>query len=159
MSYGPFQTKEAGDIIARFANDELLPIVGKIREMAIEVSSLRVGLISHTKINNFECRFKSVVSGFLVAYNKWSTPDLLFKGLDYSPEDKRNILVIADYMNTKNAFQQHIDEGFRLMTYIDNSLTGQSTAVYNRKSITVSLLAIVIALIAIFLQYNQQSSC
>ena len=146
MTWGPFKTEEGGKIISCFVKDELLPLIKEIRNIAVKTSRLRVGFwesFRRKELSNLEERYKSISVKFLENYHKFSTPDILFKDL----KNQESPTFIADYFQTQGAVMQHFNEGFRLLSYIDNILTGQSTAAYNRASIFLSLLAIVIAVI------------
>lgn len=148
MTQGPFQSKEGEKIILTFVQDELLPLVKEIRELAINASKLRVGFFNsfmRRKLSRLEDNYKITSIQFIQIYHKWSTPDILFKNLKMEPP-----VFMADYMQAQGAVMNHINESFRLLNYIDRILTEQSTASYNRMSIAIALFAIVIS-IGVFL--------
>jgi len=151
MTYGPFQTKEGGDTIARFTKDELLPLTARIETLAIQVSQFRVGFwgsFLRYKFTRLEDSYKDISVNFINAYHKWNTPDILFKELNTNPKDNPSFGgVMADYFQSQQAVMWHFNEGFRLLSYIDRILTEQSTAAYNRISISLALLAIAISII------------
>jgi len=157
MTYGPFQTKEGGDTIAKFTKDELLPLTEKIENLAIQASQFRVGFwrsFLRYKFSELENLYKDISVQFINLYHKWNTPDILFKELKMDPkEDQQKVAkVMADYFQSQQAIMWHFNEGFRLLSYIDRILTEQSTASYNRVSITLAILAITISVILTLFQ-------
>jgi len=150
MAYGPFQTKEGSDTIAKFTKDELLPLIRNIEELAIKVSQFRVGFwrsFWRRKFSELEDQYKQESVLFIKFYHRWSTPDIFFDDLNIDTEDQQRLGgVMADYFQTQKAIAQHFNEGFRLLNYIDRILTNQSTASYNRVSISLGILAIVISI-------------
>ncbi len=156
MAHGPFQTKEGGDTIAIFTKDELLPCIKRIRELAIETSQFRVGFwssILRKSISGLEEKHKKTSVQFINLYHKWSTPDLLFQALgeEYKKPPKLGN-IMGDYFNAQNAVMAHFNEGFRLLAYVDRILTEQSTAIYNRISVTLSIIAVTISIIVAILK-------
>jgi len=155
MAYGLFQTKEGGDTITQFIKNELLPLIRNIEELAIEVSQFRVGFwgsFLRKKFLILEDKYKKESVEFIKFYHKWSTPDIFFESLNIDTKDQQKLGgVMADYFQTQRAIIQHFNEGFRLLGYIDRIFTEQSTAAYNRVSITLSLIAVVIAIIIVIL--------
>jgi len=151
MAYGPFQTKEGGDTIGRFAKDELLPLTARIEELAVDVSQFRSGFwdsILRKKLSNLENKYKEISVEFIKLYHKWNTPDILFEKL----KGQEPPLFIADYFQSQQAIMWHFNEGFRLLSYVDGILTNQSTASYNRISIVLAMLAIVISIAVVLLK-------
>ncbi len=146
MAYGPFQTKEGGDTIAKFTKDELFPVVNEIKNLAIRVSQFRVGFwgsFLRYKFSETENSYKNISVQFIKLYHKWNTPDILFEKL----EKQDPPIFIADYFQAQQSVMWHFNESFRLLSYIDRILTEQSTAAYNRVSISLALLAIVLSII------------
>lgn len=155
MTYGPFQTKEGGDTIAIFTKDELFPLIQEIRQLAIKVSTFRVGFwgsFFRKKLSQIDEEYKNYSAKFIEKFHKWSTPDILFQEIEHPPGSKESAMVIADYFNSQGAIMQHFNEGFRLLSYIDRIITEQSTASYNRISITLAILAITVSIIVIILK-------
>ena len=156
MTYGPFQTKEGGDTIAIFTKDELLPITAKIEELAIKVSQFRLGFFSsfsRKRSSQIENEYKKISVEFIKLYHKWNTPDILFKDLKIDSKEEQKLGgVMADYFKSQQAVMWHFNEGFRLLSYIDRILTEQSTASYNRITITLSILAITISVVVAILK-------
>ena len=156
MTYGPFQTKEAGDTIMKFTQDEVFPCVHNIRKLAIKTSQFHIGFwdsFFRKEISKLENEYKKESVEFIKVYHKWSTPDILFKELNIDSKDKiRHGNVMADYFNAQQAIMWHFNEGFRLSGYINKILSEQSTAAYNRVSITLALLAITISIIVAILK-------
>lgn len=152
---GPFQSLDGGNTIAKFTKDELLPIAKKIRQLAIVISKFRAGYLEsfHRRgLGNLENEYKSLSVELVSSYHKWSTPDDLFEDLDIDKDNPQQFgPIMIDYFNSQQAVMQHFNESFRLLSYVDGILTGQSTASYNRISVSISLLAIVIAIVAILL--------
>ncbi|KUK50056.1 MAG: hypothetical protein XD75_0071 [Parcubacteria bacterium 33_209] len=156
MTYGPFQTKEGGDTISIFTKDELLPIAAKIEEIAIEVSQFHLGFFSsfsRKRLSQIENEYKKISVEFIKLYHKWNIPDILFKDLKIDSKEEQKLGgVMADYFQSQQAVMWHFNEGFRLLSYIDRILTEQSTAFYNRISITLSILAITISVVVAILK-------
>ncbi len=46
MSFGPFQTEEAGRIILDMTKDKIIPTVKDLRELSMEVANHKVDFIS-----------------------------------------------------------------------------------------------------------------
>lgn len=154
---GPFLSAKGGNTIAKFTKDELLPTTKSIRELAIKVSQYRATFFesfTRSDLRGLESTYKNVSIELVSKYHKWSTPDELFKESNVNPDNAQEFgPVIQDYFNSQQAVMQHFNEGFRLLSYIDSILTGQSTASYNRISISLSVLAITTSIIlAIFLK-------
>lgn len=153
MAFGPFNSQQGGEVISRFTKDELFPVTEKIRNLAIEISQFRAGFLEsflRNKIKKLEKLYKDLSVSFLNLYNKWNTPDILFKNLNIDFKNPQEFgPIMGDYFNSQQAVMWHFNEGFRLLNYIDDILTSQTTASYNRISISLSLLAIVISIILV----------
>lgn len=146
---GPFQGNKSGIVIAKFVKDELFPLLDHIRDLSISVSQLKVGFFDsflRIALNKQESSYKDLSVKFITMYKKWNMPDLLYKEVKI---DTNNPLefgpAMNDYFNSQQAVMWHFNEGFRLLSYIDSVLTEQSTASYNRISVSLSLIAIVIS--------------
>ncbi len=149
MTWGPFNTKEGGEIIAKFTNDELLPATKGMRDLAIDISSYKIALRDYLwkdDLNKLENTYKDMVVKFMKLYNKFSTPDILFQDI----VNKDEPLFIADYFQSQGAVMWHFNEGFRLLSYMNSILVQQNTAIYNRRIFALSLFAIVISIVSIF---------
>lgn len=146
---GPFQSLDGGNAIAGFTKDELLPIAKKIRQLAIIVSRFRAGFLEsfyRKELRKLENEYKSLSVELVSSYHKWSTPDDLFKDLNIDNDNPQQFgPIMIDYFNSQQAVMQHFNESFRLLSYIDGILTGQSTASYTRISISLALAAIVVS--------------
>lgn len=146
MPNGPFVTTEGGNTIAKFAYEKLIPAVEKLSELAIKVSNFRYNFFAGFKkieLHKLDKDYKKTSKIFFEVYKEWHTPDILFKDL----KDKKDATILLDYFNTRAAINEHINEGFRLIDFIDGVITGQNTAFYNRAAIELSILAIVISII------------
>lgn len=148
MSYGPFQTKEGGETISRFAKFDLLPVVHDIEKLAIDVSAFRLGFwgaLAQNDLSKIERRFGEISKRFLEVYHVWNTPDLLFKDVKHETGSRESMVVMADYFNVRNAVIPHFESGFRLLEYIQSIITVQNTAANNRVSIFLSLAAVALS--------------
>lgn len=155
---GPFNSVIGGNTIGSFVKNELFPVTKSIRELAIEVSKFRAGFTEsffRKKIRELDSRYRSLSVDLISLYNKWETPDELFKEINLD-KDNPQIMgpILMDYFNSQQAVMQHFNESFRLLSYIDDILTTQSTASFTRMSVGISLLAIVTSIIVGIIKLN-----
>ena len=146
---GPFLGQESGEVIARFVKDELFEELVKIRDLAIEASDYKSGFFESflmMDLRQLENKFVKSTSNFLKLYKKWNTPDILYQNLKINPDDPQKMgPAMQDYFNSQQAVMQHFNEGFRLIEYINSLILPIKTTSYNRISILVSLIAIVVS--------------
>ena len=150
LSYGPFRTKEGGETIAKFAKDDLIPIIRKIGELAVKTYQLKFNFLTrfyNKDLKKPEKELDDLSATFINYYHNWNTPDIFFKELNIGGDPEKISYVIQDYFNNKEAINEHFNQGFRLLDSISNTIRNQLNASYNRIAITISLIAIIIAII------------
>jgi hypothetical protein len=150
----PFRTTESGNAIAAFVKDELIPLNKQLQNLVVDVSASRVGVcdsITRGRLNAFESRYVDLSGRFMKAYRKWSDPDELFSGIE-AGDPQKAAAMISDYFNTKAAVGEHFGEGFRLIAHIDRIISDRKSTAYNRTTMFLAVLAIVISIIVAVLR-------
>ncbi|MBN1254902.1 MAG: hypothetical protein JXA50_06485 [Deltaproteobacteria bacterium] len=147
----PNQPASGQKIVLEFLRDELQPVILKLQSVAQQTSSLRVGFwgsFTQKELRTLEQSYVETMSRFMVAYKKWYFPDEMFKDVGSS----HNVQMLSDYIKVKPALKEHIQEGFRLLEYIDRILSGQKSTAYNRVAMSLSIVAITVSvMVAIWL--------
>lgn len=59
---------------------------------------------------------------------------------------------LANYMAIRPALAEHVHEGFRLLEYIDRTISAHKSAAYNRVALFLSVVAITVSLIVAIFQ-------
>lgn len=155
MSFGPFQTEEAGRIILDMTKDKIIPTVKDLRELSMEVANHKVDFISsfyRKKLNELNERYRRENKKFLEIYHTYSTPDLLF-GNTTEINRERTGLMMGDYMNSKGVIMENFKEGFHFIEILDRQLVRRFQAADQIVSIILSLAAITISVITILLNW------
>jgi len=155
MNSGPFQSKQAGTIIANFMKDELLPLNEELQVLAIDVSSLQIGFFesfTRKRLDELEKSYIDSMTRFMRAYQKWFDPDELFKGVK-TDDAQGTAVILGDYFRSRQANQKHFDEGFRLLGHIDRIISGKKYMAYNRVAMFLSILAITVAIVVVIFQF------
>jgi len=144
----PLQTNVAVMAIAAFAQ-EMFPVVRDLQGLAVDVCALRIGFFSSfysRKLNALNHEYVDLLGNFMRVYRKWADPNELFKDVDV--KDPRGAAqLMNDYTRMRGALREHLEEGFRLLAYIDNVLRDRKTIAYNRLTMFIAALAIVISVL------------
>jgi len=159
MFWGPFQTKEAGEIIMIFSKDKLLPAITDLEKFAIKVANHKTSFTSsffQKNLNKLNSEYKEKYKNIFTLYHLYSTPDELFKDLKEIKNDPQSIKIVgsrmADYFNSKQAILNSFEKGFKLLEIIEHQLDRYFQSADNRISITLSIFAITISIIGVIYQ-------
>lgn len=133
-----------------FFREELQPVVADLQSLAEDVAGFRVGFlesITRRRLRELEKRYAHSMTQFMTVYRKWHSPDEMFKGIG----DSYNAEVLAEYQRIKPALAEHIQEGFRVLGFIDRLVGGARSVADNRVAVILSISAITVSIIfAIF---------
>jgi len=155
MNSGPFQSKQVETIIANFMKDELLPLNEELQVLAIKVSSLQIGFFesfTRKRLDELEKSYKDSLTRFMRAYQKWFDSDELFKGVK-TDDAQDTAALLGDYFRSRQANQEHFDEGFRLLGHIDRIISGKKYIVNNRVAMFLPILVITIFIVVVIFQF------
>ncbi len=153
MSNGPFRTKEGAERIGRFMKDELFPTLEAFQVLAVEVSSLRLGFVDSfgsKRLDSIEARYVELLGRFMRLYRTWFDPDELFKGIE-AKDPQKAAMLLGDYTGAKQAIQEHVNEGFRLLAQVDRIISDHKTTAYNRLTMFLSIVAITLSIVVALL--------
>ncbi len=138
-------------IVFTYFTDELNPAVSELQSFAEEVSSYRVGFLeslTRKKLNDLEKRYAAHMSSFMRIYKKWHLPDEMFK--DVQAPDKTSLWV--EYLQIKPSLSEHINEGFRVLAFIDKLVGGARSNADTQVAVILSLIAIKISIVTAIFQ-------
>lgn len=135
-----------GAVLSYF-RDELLPVIAELQVLAEDIARFQVGFaesIRRKRLRALEGRYVQLMARFMGAYKKWHFPDEMFKGIigaSYHAD------VIAEYQRMKPALSEHIQEGFRVLGFIDRLIGGARAVADNRVAVILSIAAITVSII------------
>ncbi len=89
---------------------------------------------------------------FMRAYQKWFDPDELFKGVK-TDDAQGTAVILGDYFRSRQANQEHFDEGFRLLEHIDRIISGKKYIANNRVAMFLSILVITLFIVVAISQF------
>lgn len=151
---GPFLTEEASTAIMHLFANELSPAKKEIYDVALDLTNYTQNFLNsffRLKLSSLTRRFNEAHRNFLKIYHVYETPDELFK--DYEEKTKQDqklmALMMADYMNSSRMVRAHFDEGFRMLEVLDRTLLRYSQSADQRVTFTLSIVALIVALIGI----------
>jgi hypothetical protein len=143
----------AEKIIVKFVHEELIPTTQQLNVLAVDCVLIHVGFFDffrNSNLTKLESKYRKTAHQFMALYRKWSDPDELFASLN-AKTDEQSGQTMVDYMKFEPAIKEHFDRGFRLIMQIQDYLNTKSTSLYNRIALTLSAVAITVAIItAIF---------
>jgi len=149
MNNASIYLTESDKLILKFVKEKLIPIAKELRVLALECASTKIGFwetFTHTELKKIESKCQVKSKKFLDYYKKWSDPTEFFESLKPKNGEERQI-IMRSYINMKAAVEEYLKECFRMISYIQTYITTQSTSLYNRLAITLSLLAITTSII------------
>lgn len=127
--------------------DELQPALVDLTSLAKRAASLKIGVFKSfwpKDLDALEDSYANTMTRFMDAYHKWAFPDEMFRGrTDYDAQ------MLADYIKARPLLKEHINEGFRLLEYIDRTLGGHRSSARNRVAVILSLMAVVVSVVAL----------
>lgn len=153
---GPFQHDASGQAIAKFLFEELNPVVGELRQLAVDVSGFKLAFwasFTTRGLRNLEELYNATMKRFMTAYKKWQNPDELF-GEVPPKDDEEAGPMLADYLRFSDLVDKSINEGFRLVGHIDGVLSQQRSIAYNRVAMMISIAAITVSIIVAVFQIS-----
>jgi hypothetical protein len=154
MNAGLIEVTPGHKLILEFVKKELIPATRELQDLAVDCSSAGMGFfesLTRTKLNTIEATYLEKSQQFMSIYKKWADPNELFISLRPT-NDKESGKIIGPYISMKPAVQEYFDEGFRVISYIQTYITTQSTSLYNRLAVLLSVLAITISVIIAILK-------
>ena len=151
MNNSPFQNKTAEKIIMTYLQDELFPLVNRIKdfnEKVFEEKSNFLTTFCNPNLNKLVSEYQGLSNEFFTSYKKFTTPDILFEEIKGNEMDPR---VMADYFNFQTVVNKQLDEGFKLLEIGDRNLDRKVNFVNQNISRAIAVIAIVASLLTIFL--------
>ncbi len=151
MSNGASPVGPGTAIVLSYFKDELNPTVTALQTFAEEVASYKVGFfesLTRKKLEGMESRYAEHMSSFMRIYKKWHLPDEMFK--DVQIADKTGLL--AEYMQLKPSLTEHINEGFRVLAFIDKLISGARSTADTQVAVILSIIAITISIVTAIFQ-------
>ncbi|MDA8133353.1 MAG: hypothetical protein M0T82_01910 [Desulfobacteraceae bacterium] len=151
MSNGTITVGKGGQIVLDYFKNELNPAVADLQSFAEEVASYKVGFfesLTRKKLDGIERRYAAYMSSFMRIYKKWHLPDEMFR--DVQIADKNSL--IAEYMQIKPSLTEHINEGFRVLAFIDKLVGGARSTADNQVAVILALIAITISIVTAVFQ-------
>lgn len=149
MSNSPFQNKTAEKIVMTYVQDELFPLVNRIKdfnEKVFEEKSNFLTTFYNTNLNKLVTEYQGLSKEFFVSYRKFTTPDILFADINGDKMDPR---IMADYFNFQTVVNKQLDEGFKLLEIGDRNLDRKINFVTQNISQAIAVFAIVASLLAV----------
>lgn len=137
--------------VLSYFREELQPVIAELQSLAEDVAAFQVGFaesISRKKLHELENRYAQSMALFMVAYKKWHFPDEMFKGIGAS----YNAETLTEYLSIKPALSEHIQEGFRVLGFIDRLIAGARPIADNRVAVILSIGAITVSIIVAVIQ-------
>ncbi|MFC6635439.1 hypothetical protein [Microbulbifer taiwanensis] len=133
-----------------YFREELQPVLSELHELSVKLSGFKVGFfesITRNRIRDLEADYANLMNRFMATYKKWYLPEEMFNGTGVELTTE----AYSEYHGLKSAFTEHIQEGFRLISFADRLVGGARSIADNRVAITVSISAITVSvIIAIF---------
>lgn len=137
--------------VLSYFREELQPVIADLQVLAKEAAGFKVGFvesIARKKLHELEERYAKSMALFMEVYKKWHFPDEMFKGIGAS----YNAEVLAEYQGLKPALSEHINEGFRVLGFIDRVVGGARSVADNRVAVLLSMAAITISIVTAIIQ-------
>ena len=151
MNNSPFQNKRVEKIVMTYLQNELFPLVNRIKdfnEKVFEEKSNFLTTFYNPSLNKLVSEYQELSKGFFVSYRKFTTPDILFADIKGDKMDPR---IMADYFNFQTIVNKQLDEGFKLLEIGDRNLDRKINYVTQNISRAIAVVAIVASLLTVFL--------
>ena len=137
--------------VLTYFREELQPVIADLQLLAEDVAAFQVGFtesIRRNKLHELESKYAQSMARFMAAYKKWHFPDQMFKGIGAS----YNAEVLTEYQSIKPALSEHIQEGFRVLSFIDRLIGGARSVADNRVAVILSISAITVSIVVAVIQ-------
>ncbi len=151
-----FTTYKYGATLVKFINDHLLPSLGDLQKLTVDISRYKRGNIDTffgRRLYLLEREFEEKNKNFMILYNIYNNPDKLFADFKLDPiKDEQKISVLMDeYERNRAIIERYFDQGFRLLEVSGRLIFKHYEWRDKRLIIIISFAAITISVIAITL--------
>lgn len=153
-----YTNEEANKTISTFVNNQLIPNVEELENLAVAMLRFRVdifGLIYRHRLNTLQQSFRDKAKQFLTLYGIYSDPDKLFADLKLDPQkDQKKIATLkVDYFQSKDLVGFHMKRGFRMVELLQRQLDQYHRSADQRMAVFLSIIATFVSVTSILFSY------
>ncbi len=153
------QHEESSKTIQRLLNDEVLPAVTRVEQLALNVTRYRVSfwrIFRRKNLAYLENEYREASRELLSLYYIYTNPDKLFADLKLEAEqDVEKIKILSeDYRLSRSTVMYHFDRGLGLIEMVQSQLDRYHRSADQRLAIFLSTFAITITIITLAIDIN-----